>query len=58
MENEGVMETITDFRYTPRADMATDIGDFLEVVGYLQRLEKEVAELRAKLAEMGGEDAK
>ena len=40
------MKTIADFKYTPRADMATDIRDFLEVVAYIQQLENEIKELR------------
>ncbi len=48
------MKSIADFKYTPKADMCTDIRDFLEVVAYIQQLEKDVAELRAKLAEMKG----
>lgn len=39
------MTDISDFRYTPRADGATDIRDFLEVVAYIQKLEKQVAKL-------------
>jgi hypothetical protein len=43
------MKSIKDFRYTPRADMATDIRDVLELVQYLHTLEERVANLEALL---------
>lgn len=43
------MKTIKDFRYTSRADMATDIRDTLELVNYLTVLEQRVNDLEARL---------
>lgn len=43
------MRTIKDFKYTPRADMATDIRDILELVSYLQTIEQRVVDLEARL---------
>jgi hypothetical protein len=40
------MKSIADFKYTPRADSATHITDFLEVVAYIQQIENEIKELR------------
>ena len=46
------MKSIADFKYTPMADMGVYIVDFIEVIEYLQQLEKEVAELRTQLEAM------